>query len=40
MTQRNCGYEKPSKTPPEPPVGTWVRDRHGATHEKARVLDA
>lgn len=23
------GHVRPGSTPPEPPVGTWVRDRHG-----------
>lgn len=34
-----CGYEYPDPyrepepaAPPEPPVGTWVKDRHGAVH--------
>lgn len=27
----NCGYTN-GVIPPEPPVGTWVKDRHGGTH--------
>jgi hypothetical protein len=26
-----CGYERPAPCPPEPPIGTWVKDRHGAS---------
>lgn len=26
----NCGYEIPPECPPEPPVGTWVKDRQGS----------
>lgn len=25
--------------PEEPPVGTWVRDRHGATHVRTTDVD-
>jgi hypothetical protein len=27
-----CGYQG-GEIPPEPPFGTWVRDRHGGTHK-------
>lgn len=33
MTCPKCGYTSP---PPEPPVGTWVKDKYGATHEHAK----
>lgn len=26
-----CGYSEP---PPEPPLGTWVRDRHGGVAQR------
>lgn len=25
----HCGYDLGLEVPPEPPVGTWMRDRHG-----------
>lgn len=35
----NCGYHlEQSYAPPEPPVGTWVKDRFGASH--MRRIDA
>ena len=30
MRCENCGHEQSTPAPPEPPVGTWVKDRHGA----------
>lgn len=28
----NCGLDSDRYIPPEPPTGTWVRDRHGGVH--------
>jgi hypothetical protein len=28
--------DDPDAVPPEPPVGTWVRDRHGGTSQRQR----
>lgn len=25
----NCGHKIPTVVPAEPPIGTWVKDRHG-----------
>lgn len=36
-----CGdmlaHECPGPVPPEPPIGTWVKDRHGST--SVRIAD-
>lgn len=32
VTCPNCGYQIEAVVPAEPPVGTWVKDRFGATH--------
>lgn len=35
MTCPTCGRDREDDyvhVPPEPPVGTWVKDRHGGTH--------
>lgn len=29
----------PLSAPPEPPVGTWVKDRYGATHVRTKDSD-
>jgi hypothetical protein len=35
MACPNCGFHRePVPCPPEPPVGTWVRDRFGAVHQR------
>lgn len=31
----NCG-ERFNPAPPEPPVGTWVKDKHGASHYRTK----
>ena len=35
MTCPTCGQTLPG-APPEPPVGTWVRDKHGAVSVRNR----
>jgi hypothetical protein len=32
----NCGYASVdlAAIPPEPPIGTWVKDRHGAVSQR------
>lgn len=32
MNCPTCGQDYPGPCPPEPPVGTWVKDKHGTTH--------
>lgn len=31
---QTCSCDDPSFVPPEPPVGSWVKDRFGATHKR------
>lgn len=38
MSCPSCGYDSMTlPAPAEPPIGTWVRDRHGASH--VRITD-
>lgn len=38
QTCPNCGYHVDlTPAPPEPPRGTWVKDRYGGTH--VRIVD-
>jgi hypothetical protein len=34
-----CGAERSQAAPPEPPIGTWVKDRHGAVSLRHTVGD-
>lgn len=39
MSCPRCGYTPGPECPPEPPIGTWVQDRHGGVSKRFTLGD-